>query len=117
MAKTETITKPLNETEAATSFTTSDFSNGWESNGKTFLQKIRNVYHFHGAVRRGEVGAPIIGLGSSIAPAQAADVSSAMIYSSTGFNGYVLINTSGQIIPYNVSYAEFVSFDLFWVRD
>lgn len=117
MAKTEIINRPMNETDAVVTFSTPNFLNGWESNGVSFLQKIRNVYHFHGAVRRGEVGAPIIGLGSSIAPAQAADVSSAKIYSSTGFNGYVLINTSGQIIPYNVSYAEFVSFDLFWVRD
>ncbi len=89
------------------------FANNWETNGLCFYQRTRNVYHLHCVIRNGDNDSLILNFGSSLAPAS---ISSAIIMGVNGYNGYVTINTSGQVIVHNVTALTSVFFDLYWVH-
>ena len=90
------------------------FLNGWSENGLCFIDRTRNTKHLHLSIRYGTTtdGTTICTL-----PADAPSVTALTpIFKLAGaFNGYLSIDTSGNVKINGVTDANSVVADLFWM--
>ena len=92
-----------------------EWANGWTNNGQSYWSAFGNEVHVHASIRNGTTtsGIQIANFGSY----HPISVTLTPVFTAVGAaNGYAQINADGTLRLYNVSSADSVTFDLFWMR-
>lgn len=91
------------------------FQNSWNANGQCFYEVIGNYVHLHLSIRGGSTtdGAKVLSLPSS-APSSPA-LAPIFNVNDKALNGYILVNTSGNVTTTGITNNQYVISDVFWL--
>lgn len=91
------------------------FQSSWNANGQCFCEVIGNYVHLHLSIRGGSTtdGAKVLAI-PSLAPSSAALAPIFNVNDKT-LNGYILVNTSGNVTTTGITNNQYVISDVFWL--